>query len=509
MKQLNYVRKAAAMSEFKFNCPTCGQHILANENWVSRKINCPSCNSRIAVPPPAKEPKKAKPGVPPGSIGRGSRSGPPGGPVQTERALKEAGAVSAPVPAPAALKKAGEEVKAPKAKGERTAAPLLPPGAPVQGARPKLPSDSSPADIAAKKEGRAVTSQISGSQLPGNQGKVAKQALSKEAGGNGLVAPPGRGKPGKPRGGPLAGDAGAKEGVAISIPGPAMAANEKKEGVAKASSAKGPKEEAPGAAPEEPGGRIRVELPVAVPDDRSAPVVPADSAREEGQGGGGAESAPGAEAEATETAGEQLRVAVLSPAVKLELVRAARRRIADETGWLPGRVKGATAYAGKMEGGEVVLVDAKSPEATRFSMVGAFLREMDDRRVVRTATGRRRFLDEDIPEGIREVLLERVSDEEREGAEERLSAEDLESISHGQCLAVLDALEGRYMRREEQVQIEKAKRRLGGVRLADLVRKLEKKAPISPEEVATALYHELMEVRRRLDRLENRRSPGQ
>jgi hypothetical protein len=230
---------------------------------------------------------------------------------------------------------------------------------------------------------------------------------------------------------------------------------------------------------------------VTVPEGGSTPVVPADSAREEGQGGGDGEGAAGAEAKGTETPGEQPRVAVLSPAVKLELVRAVRRRIADETGWLPGKVKGATAYAGKVEGGEVVLV-------------GAVLREMDDRRVVRTATGRRRFLDEEIPEAIREVLLEGVSDEEREGAEDRLSGEELESISHAQCLAVLDALEGRYMRRAEQVQIEKAKRRLGGARLADLVKKLEKKVRISPEEVATALYHELMEVRRRLERLESR-----
>ncbi len=498
------------MSEFKFNCPGCGQHILANDRWVGRRINCPSCNTRITVPPPAKEAKKAKLAVPPGSPGQRGRPKLPGGPVKAEGASKGAGAASAPAPASSGREKADVAAKAPKIKEGRSEKPLMPPGAPVQGARPKLPRDLPPAGIAARKEGRAVTGQTFGSELPGKQGKVPKQAPSKEAGRNGPVIPPGQGSQARLPAGQMTEDAGAKEGVTISIPGPALAANGKKEEGAKASSGKGTEQEAPPAAPakpaaaREPGGRIRVELPATVPEGGSTPVVPADSVREEAEGGGDAEGAAGAETEGTETAGEQPRVAVLSPGVKLELVRAVRRRIADQTAWLPGKVKGATAYAGKVEGGEVVPVDAKNPEATRFSLVGAFLREMHERQVVQTAVGRRRFLDEEIPEGIREALLGGVSDEEREGAEERLSAEDLEAISHVQCLAALDALEARYMRRAEQLQIEKAKRRLGGARLANLVKKLEKKVRISPEEVATAIYHELMEVQRRLERLESK-----
>ena len=195
---------------------------------------------------------------------------------------------------------------------------------------------------------------------------------------------------------------------------------------------------------------------------------------------------------------------MLRPAFKLELVRALRCRIADESAWLPGKVKGATAYAAKINEGALVLLDAKSPEVTRFSLLGAFLLEMERRHVAPTAVGRKRFLDEEIPEAIRQVRLEHMIDEEREHAQERLAREDLQPLDHSQCLAALGVLEGRYTQRMEQRQIEQAKRRLGSVGLADLVKKLEQKAAISPEELATALYHELMEVSRRLENVERR-----
>ncbi len=39
-------------AEFKFDCPTCGQHILVAPEWSGMRINCPSCESRIAIPAP-------------------------------------------------------------------------------------------------------------------------------------------------------------------------------------------------------------------------------------------------------------------------------------------------------------------------------------------------------------------------------------------------------------------------------------------------------------------------
>ena len=38
------------MSEFKFTCPNCDQHIAADEGWSGAHIQCPKCQSQIVVP---------------------------------------------------------------------------------------------------------------------------------------------------------------------------------------------------------------------------------------------------------------------------------------------------------------------------------------------------------------------------------------------------------------------------------------------------------------------------
>ena len=46
------------MSEFKFTCPQCGQHILCDTQWSGREINCPACQQALVVPsvgPPVPE----------------------------------------------------------------------------------------------------------------------------------------------------------------------------------------------------------------------------------------------------------------------------------------------------------------------------------------------------------------------------------------------------------------------------------------------------------------------
>ena len=197
----------------------------------------------------------------------------------------------------------------------------------------------------------------------------------------------------------------------------------------------------------------------------------------------------------------QTQVAVLTPAIKLEMVRAVRKRISDPSHWVSGKTNGSNTYAAKADGKETV--DPKSPEAARFSLIGAFLLELHLRQVISTASGRRRFLDEEIPEAIGEVLLNEMSDEERE-SENPLEGKDLMAVSHAQCLAALDNLEDRYSHRMEEVRAEKAKTKLGNVRLGDIVKKLEAKDPIQSDDIATALYHELMDIRRRLERLERR-----
>jgi DNA-directed RNA polymerase subunit RPC12/RpoP len=39
------------MSEFKFSCPHCDQHLQCNERLGGRQIQCPACNHLIVVPP--------------------------------------------------------------------------------------------------------------------------------------------------------------------------------------------------------------------------------------------------------------------------------------------------------------------------------------------------------------------------------------------------------------------------------------------------------------------------
>ena len=39
-----------AMSEFKFACPVCGQHITADSSTSGGQIECPTCFQKIVVP---------------------------------------------------------------------------------------------------------------------------------------------------------------------------------------------------------------------------------------------------------------------------------------------------------------------------------------------------------------------------------------------------------------------------------------------------------------------------
>jgi hypothetical protein len=39
------------MSEFKFGCPKCKQHLQCDEQFAGREIQCPSCHYLIRIPP--------------------------------------------------------------------------------------------------------------------------------------------------------------------------------------------------------------------------------------------------------------------------------------------------------------------------------------------------------------------------------------------------------------------------------------------------------------------------
>lgn len=58
------------MSDFKFSCPQCGQHLSGDSEWGGRQIQCPGCQATINVPRSA----SASPPLPPviASVPRGS-----------------------------------------------------------------------------------------------------------------------------------------------------------------------------------------------------------------------------------------------------------------------------------------------------------------------------------------------------------------------------------------------------------------------------------------------------
>ena len=39
------------MSDFKFACPHCTQHLQVNEEFSGRQIQCPKCSHLIRIPP--------------------------------------------------------------------------------------------------------------------------------------------------------------------------------------------------------------------------------------------------------------------------------------------------------------------------------------------------------------------------------------------------------------------------------------------------------------------------
>jgi DNA-directed RNA polymerase subunit RPC12/RpoP len=50
------------MSQFKFACVYCGQHIQCETRLSGRQIKCPGCQSRIVIPSPEKgQPARRQP----------------------------------------------------------------------------------------------------------------------------------------------------------------------------------------------------------------------------------------------------------------------------------------------------------------------------------------------------------------------------------------------------------------------------------------------------------------
>jgi len=192
----------------------------------------------------------------------------------------------------------------------------------------------------------------------------------------------------------------------------------------------------------------------------------------------------------------ETRVVALTHRLKLEIVRAIRSRLADKSHWLPGK-KGAGAYdyAARKEGDHLVSVSPTDVTATHLSLFGAVLLEFHRHNVMRITTGRRKFLDEELTAAIQRGLG-------RAPGASPVSEAEREALTHEQCLTVLDVLQQRYEREIEKTSSRERERKIDYIRLADLVKKLEKSTPVRAEEVVCALYYELEELNHRLDERE-------
>ncbi|HMP82953.1 MAG TPA: hypothetical protein PKA41_09665 [Verrucomicrobiota bacterium] len=196
------------------------------------------------------------------------------------------------------------------------------------------------------------------------------------------------------------------------------------------------------------------------------------------------------------------RIAVLTPALKLEIIRAVRPRIEDKSRWIPGKKEaGEYNYAARSEAGRLVPVSPTDASATHYSLFGAVLLEFHKRNIMRVTTGRRKFLDEELTGTIHQVL-DRAPDASPVSEQER------EAITHEQCLEVLDILERRYQKEAAAAKKETVESKIERVSLADLVKKMNKGAPLRAEQVASALYYELEEIKQRLDELEGHANSG-
>ena len=198
---------------------------------------------------------------------------------------------------------------------------------------------------------------------------------------------------------------------------------------------------------------------------------------------------------------KQTHVASLTPAVKREIIRSVRQRIANPAHWMPRITpEGKYAYAAREVDGKSEPIEVTSPEATRFSILGAALLELHLRNVTQTATGRAEFLDQELLDAIRQVAGNEAGTQEADPGESPAEDGQVPPVSHAQSLQALDLLEEQYTRNIEESAV--SSQRLEDLRMTDLARKIGLKVPIAVEEICAALANELNEIDGRLKALE-------
>lgn len=192
------------------------------------------------------------------------------------------------------------------------------------------------------------------------------------------------------------------------------------------------------------------------------------------------------------------RVAVLTPEIKLAIIRDMRDHLKDPAHWLPGKNEGGHYnYAARQEGDRMVPVDPTDASATHLSLFGAAMLAFHRHNVTRVTTGRQKFLDEEMMAAIHHTLG-------RPQDGKPVSEAGREALTHAQCLAVLDTLEKRRQQDAKSAQKKNEEQKIEHLRLADLLKKMDAGSPVRAEEVVCALYYEVEELKQRIEELETK-----
>lgn len=193
----------------------------------------------------------------------------------------------------------------------------------------------------------------------------------------------------------------------------------------------------------------------------------------------------------------------LTPAIRLQLVTKAREHIADPGRWTRGIGENdRRVLAARMEDGKTVPLKITNPDATHFSIVGALLRGMDELNVLLTASGRSDFLHDDLEGATARVILRALPADASEEDKAKTAGTNPLTLTHEQCLAVLQEMQSHYVKRERQEASDAAPKLDTSVTLEQLLARGEDSLP--GLEVAKAALVELQDLRSQLADLELR-----
>ncbi len=190
---------------------------------------------------------------------------------------------------------------------------------------------------------------------------------------------------------------------------------------------------------------------------------------------------------------------VISPHLKIELIKEGRAQIGDESKWVQGLDSSGKRFVAASKTGEEFIPEKPgSPTATHHSIIGAILLAMEKHHIAVTANGRSAMLGPEI-EAAAQVVTGKP-------ANERI---DPMTLGHAQCLEVLDHMLETYSSHGKKKTSAAGGKAGGGgsvndAEAVDIARLLSRDDErITPAEVLRTLYEEIQKLKQRVDELEN------